>query len=194
MENREWLPEYAGQSIEELLALADSYRVDSLVVAVEQAIAQKSARVGKENLSQEERIVLAVEALEREVNNGGHSQFFTNSSSEYAPIIYEALVRIECPAVAKITRRAMEALAPAAWTSKAIAASVESYAEEERTHWITAGGATFQRAPADPGSPRKHDAIWIELDQCDRLYYTAGEDIAGKLFEFVKANQSTIQI
>jgi hypothetical protein len=31
------------------------------------------------------------EALEREVNNGGYSQFFTNSSKEFAPRVAEAL-------------------------------------------------------------------------------------------------------
>jgi hypothetical protein len=194
MENLEWLPEYSGQTVEELLALAAEYRVDSLIVALEQALDQKSARVGEQKLSEEERIVLAIEALEREVNNGGYSQFFTNSSGEYTPIIYESLVRIQCPEVGKITRRAIEALGPSTWTAGAIASSVAAYAEEENHHFESKGGSTFQRLPVDPNSPSKHDAIWIELDQCDQLYYRATENIAQKLFEFVKTNKQAIQI
>jgi len=194
MKDLEWLPEYSDQSVDEILALADLYRVDSLVVALEQAIDQKSARVGEQYLSQEERIILAIEALEGEVNNGGYSQFFTNSSSEYAPIIHEALERIECSEVAKITRRAIDALGPATWTAAAIASSVAAYAKEEHQHFESKGGSTFQRLPVDPSSPSKHDAIWIELDKCDQLYYRSTENIADKLFEFVKANKQAIQI
>jgi hypothetical protein len=194
MEGLEWLSEYSGQSIDEVLDLAGRYRVDSLVVALEQAIGQKSARVGEQNLSQEELTILAVEALEREVNNGGYSQFFINSSSEYVPIIYEALVRIECPGIAKITRRAIEALTPSTWTADAITQSVATYAKDERQQWERTRGLSFQRLPVDRNLPSKHDAIWIELDQCDQLYYKAAEDIAGKLFEFVKANKQAIQI
>jgi hypothetical protein len=194
MEKLEWLPEYSGQTVDEILALTDRYRVDSLVVALEQALEQKSARVGELNLSQEERIILAIEALEREVNNGGYSQFFTNSSSEYAPIIFGSLERIGCPEVAKITRRAIEALGPSAWTADAIAISVTAYAEAESQRWASTNSVTFKRLPVDPIAPSKHDSIWIELDQCDQLYYRAGEDIAGKLFEFVKANKHAFQI
>jgi Domain of unknown function (DUF4375) len=194
LENLEWLPEYSGQSVDQVLALVDRYRVDSLVIALEQAVDQKSARVGEQNLSQEERIILAVDALEREVNNGGYSQFFTNSSSEYAPIIHEALERIECPEVARITRRAIEALTPSTWTPDAITQSVSAYASDERQRWARTRGLSFKRLPVDPNLPTKHDAIWIELDQCDQLYYRAAEDIAGKLFEFVKANKHAIQI
>ena len=81
---------YSGQTVSELLALEDSHRVDSLLWAFEEAINQKAARVGEDNLTIEERIVLAVEALEREVNNGGYDQFFVNSM-EYAPLIVEGV-------------------------------------------------------------------------------------------------------
>jgi Ni,Fe-hydrogenase I small subunit len=66
-----FLDSYEGQSTEELLALEREYRVDSLVLAFEQAIQNKSP----DSISTEESYVLAVEGLEREVNNGGYSQF-----------------------------------------------------------------------------------------------------------------------
>ena len=97
----DFLESYGGQSTEELLALAGKYRIDSLVLAFEQAIQQKAAP------SKEESYVLAVEGLEREVNNGGYRQFFDNSSGEYAGIVVEALQAIGCSKTAAMTADAI---------------------------------------------------------------------------------------
>ena len=94
MADLKWLDGYSGQTIEELLALADEYRVDSLLAALEEGLNQKAEEVGEQDLSDEERIVLAVEAFEREVNNGGYGQFFSNSSGQYTPIIVASLLNI----------------------------------------------------------------------------------------------------
>ena len=101
-----WLNGYSGQSVDQLIALEGRYRTDSLVLAFEQAIYQKADRLGGDELSEEELTILAVEALEREVNNGGYGQFFVNTS-EFAPVILDALRRIGCPKTAKITQRAL---------------------------------------------------------------------------------------
>src|SRR6202035_5656818 len=93
-----------------LLALEHEYRIDSLVCAFEEALLKRSFRDGVLAINDEERVVLAVEALEREVNNGGYSLFFENSTREFAPIIVQALVRIGCPRTAEITQRAIDAL------------------------------------------------------------------------------------
>ena len=101
----DFLESHGGQTTEELLGLAGKYRIDSLVLAFEQAIQRKP------NPSTEEIYVLAVEALEREVNNGGYSQFFSNSSNEFAGIVETALRAIGCPRTADITRDAVLASA-----------------------------------------------------------------------------------
>jgi hypothetical protein len=116
-----WLDNYSGETTEELLALEGRYRTDSLVVVFEHAIDQKAAREGLQSLSDEERVVLAVEALEREVNNGGYEQFFLNSTREYAPIIVDALTRIGCRRTAAITQKALDALRAFPLTDAAIA-------------------------------------------------------------------------
>ena len=85
MSELKWLEKYSGQTTDELIALEGKFRTDSLVTAFHQAVEQKWARDGGEALSEEEIVVLAIEALECEVNNGGYDQFFINSS-EYAPI------------------------------------------------------------------------------------------------------------
>lgn len=152
-------------SIGELIAQEGQREPYLIIMDIEQALDQKSARVGEFNLSREERAVLAIEALEREVNNGGYSQFFTNLSSEYAPIIVDALARINCPKTTEITQRAVDALGTQELTPETLQELIES-------------GNEF---------------LDSELSQCDESYFKSGEDIAGRLFEFVKANRESIQ-
>jgi hypothetical protein len=159
-----WLEEYSGQTVDQLIALEGKYRTDSIIVAFEQAMDQKAARVGVAKLSDEERIILAVEALEREVNNGGYAQFFVNSSHEYAPIIVDALLRIGCPATAKITQRAVDA----AQLSSGPIAGVT------RGQWVV--NEDCEKALAD----------------CDTLYFGGQDNIADQLFAFIKTNKSKI--
>jgi len=159
-----WLDGYSGQSVEKLLALEGEYRTDSLVLAFEQAIGQKAEREGTQSLTDEERIVLAVEALEREVNNGGYDQFFVNPSREFAPIIVSALQRIGCKETANITHKAIEALGISELKSDAIEAVICTR-DEKRS---------------------------AKLSRCDNSYYKSAEPIAERLFAFIKANSAKI--
>jgi hypothetical protein len=102
--SNDFLESYAGQTTEQLLALDKRYRIDSLVLAFEQGIQQAGE---KRPLTQEEKYVLAVEALEREVNNGGYGQFFSNSSNEWADTVVAALRAIGCPKTADISAKAV---------------------------------------------------------------------------------------
>lgn len=160
-----WLDGYSGQTVDELLALEGSHRVDSLLLAFEEAINRKAARVGEDNLPMEERIVLVVEALEREVNNGGYDQFFVNSM-EYAPFIVEALQRIGCPKMAAITQRAIAALQ----------LPVVSIEEIEKVIY-------------DDNDRR--DKI---LGECDGQYYDYPESIENNLLAYIKANRGKITL
>ena len=71
MPELEFLDSYGGQSLDELLAMEATHRKDSLLLAIESALDAKATRLGPASLTSEERMILAVEALEREVNNGG---------------------------------------------------------------------------------------------------------------------------
>jgi Domain of unknown function (DUF4375) len=159
-----WLDRYNGESFDELVALEGSCRIDSIVLAFEQAMDQKAARVGEHKLTTEERVILAVEALEREVNNGGYGQFFVNSP-EYAPIIVDALRRIGCSKVAAITDRAVKVVQNAPMTG----------AEIENGTWED----NEERADA--------------LGECDALYFEGPENIEASLFAFIKANRAKIE-
>ena len=159
-----WLDAYAGQTVDELLSLEGRYRIDSLVLVFEQAIDQKEARVGERGLNNEEQIILAVEALEREVNNGGYAQFFTNSSREYASMIVDSLQRIGCRETAAITEKAIKAV-----------------------------GISDLKADTIKSAMAKSDVRReAKLNQCDDEYFKNTEPIAARLFAFIKANRAHI--
>ena len=165
MSELKWLEEYSGQTVEQLLSLEGEYRIDSIVVAFHQAVDQKAAREGDDALNPEECIIVAIEALEAEVNNGGYAQFFLNSSREYAPTIVQALARIGCPKTAAITQKAIDALHLPSLTDEAIEAAMADDTVSEE-----------------------------ELNGCDDAYYKSGEDIAGQLFAFIKKNKDVIRL
>ena len=156
-----FLASYSGQTTDELLALEGEYRIDSLVLAFEQAIQGKARR------SREESYVLAVEALEREVNNGGFSQFFGNSSGEFAPLVERALRAIDCPKTADIARDAIAALAVDGELAGAAVAHAVSEEDEE---------------------------IRLHLARCDDRYFSNDEPIADRLFAWIKANRATVRV
>jgi len=162
--HRPYLSEYAGQSIDELIALEGEYRLDSLVLAVEQAIGAKAWREGDAALSDAEGVVLAIRALQREMSNGGYWQFFVSSAREFVPWIVAALGRIGCPATAGATARAMEAYGVTdSMTAEEVAAAVQ-------------------------------DREISEQQALNMAYFGSGEDLTAHLFEFIKANRGTIRI
>ncbi len=153
----EWL-EYAGQSAADLLAMDGRYRADSLCCAFESALQKKSGTAV--DLSDSELVVLAVEAIEREVNNGGYHQFFLNSSHVFSLIAVDAFTRIGCPETAALTRKAIEALRLKTVTPRSV-----------------------QKEIAKENAER--DEV---LEACDSAYYKTGEPIADRLLAFVKQN------
>jgi hypothetical protein len=104
-----WLPKYSGETTRELIAMENSFRKDSIVMAFEQGLHQKAFRIGDiGRLTNEERIVLAIEALEREINNGGYVQFLQNTEAELVAEVVAALDRIGRDDLARLTQRAIE--------------------------------------------------------------------------------------
>jgi hypothetical protein len=167
MSEEKWLDGYSGQTTDELIGLEGEYRTDSIVLAFEQALDQKAERVGQEGLTAEEKVVLAIEALEREVNNGGYDQFFTNSSKEYAPIVVDALTRIGCADVALLTQQAIDVL------------GIEGQVAVE----------AIDRVMQDESDERDE-----KLGECDDRYYKVAGDLAGPLLEFIKRNKDRIAV
>jgi hypothetical protein len=152
---------YHGETIQQLIALKGQYRLDSLVIALDEAVQNSPHKP----LTDAELAVVAVEALEMQVNNGGYTQFFTNTSVDFAAVIVSSLKLIGCLQTADITQRAVNMLGDVDLTDPdAIAAVVE---------------ATFD------------DEQWDALSQ---EFFTYPDPIAERLWEYVEAHPDQIRI
>lgn len=172
MSGEKFLDAYSGQSTDELIALASEYRIDSLVLAFEQAVqAGRYRRLEPAELAQlheAELTILAVEAMEREVNNGGYHQFFLNTP-EYAPFLVAALQRIDCAKTAEISRRAISRIGLR---------------------------EAFSADDVDSALANDPDGKLVEAlsEECDGAYYDNDEPIAERLFAYIRANRASIRV
>jgi hypothetical protein len=162
-----FLDQYEGQTLAEILVMARTHRIDSLVLAMEQALEEKVAANGLGGLSEAEWTVLAIEGLEREVNNGGFHQFFGNSSQVYTAGIGDALDRIGCPQNALLARKAVGYL------------GISGLIDEDSVN-----------TALDAGDERLAD----QLNELDKTYYQLEEPIAEMLFKFVIANRLAVTL
>ena len=103
-----WIDGYEGQSVDDILAFADSEDPYQTLACLEEAI--KEHRRKSPGTTGVENIIMAVMALLREVNNGGFDQFFRNSSKRWAFFVKDALIHIGRKEAAKIAGRAVRAL------------------------------------------------------------------------------------
>ena len=168
MSGAKFLSEYAGQSLDELIVLEGEFRTESLVAAVEQALVQKADRLGVAALTKPERAVCVVEALEREVNNGGFEQFFFNAvvwPGDLALEIVGALNDVGCSTAAALTQSAIE-----------IVGVQEASSVSE---WEAAAQSLSDEACA-------------ALQSLDEKYFSDVGDLAATLFEFVKQRRAEI--
>jgi hypothetical protein len=118
-------------------------------------------------LTDAERVVMAVEAMEREVNNGGWEQFFVNSSKHFAPYIVQALQTIGCNALAELATEAVRELQLP---------------------------AEFDGEDCDRAYMRLMDEIDPKLHELDRRYYQSPEPIVDCLLSFIEQHESEIRI
>src|SRR5258708_26400252 len=75
----------------------------------------KRTKFGKEDFETQsvpQKVFSSVWAVESEVNNGGFSQYFLNSSAETSAFVAEALEAIGAPRTADICRRAIACAFP----------------------------------------------------------------------------------
>jgi len=161
-----WLDGYTGQSIDEILSFESTERPPVLLATIEDALRRRvKERSGWTGV---ERMVLSVQSLVNEVNNGGFHQFFFNSSRQHAPAITDDLRRIGCDEAANITRRAVDAL------------GLEHQTAED-----------IQRVIASEGS---RDRLRDPLRACDEAFYALAEDIPAKLLSYVRRHADGINI
>jgi Domain of unknown function (DUF4375) len=120
---------------------------------------------GKEDFAAQsapQKVFSAIWAVESEVNNGGFSQFFFNSSCETAGFVAEALETIGAPRTAGICRRAVTAAFP-----DGLPADPEE---------ISSAASDFS------------DETEAELDKLDREFYQYPHNLTELLFAFVSSH------
>ncbi|WP_405396454.1 DMP19 family protein [Maribacter sp. Asnod2-G09] len=82
-------------------------REDMIVMEIDTYLNEKS-KYGEEmeKLNSSQRVLLIIENLEREINNGGFDQFYWNSSGDYAMETINALKQIGANKTAEIVKKA----------------------------------------------------------------------------------------
>lgn len=169
MSTEKWFENPDRLTVGEIVKLESQYRIDSLVCAMEERIMNKIDNDLEP--TDEEVVVLAIEAMEREVNNGGFAQFCSNDSWRYIPCLVKCLANIGAVKTKAIAEQAVSALGISPMSESS---DPDEYYEK------------LQEIVED-------EEVAEKLEQCDSAYYETGEDIAGLLFSFVKQNVAKIE-
>lgn len=106
-----------------------------------------------------QKVFSSIWAVESEVNNGGFSQYFLNSSAETATFVATALDTIGAPKTADICRRAVESAFPDGLPASA--------------NEISLAAAAFS------------DELLTEMDALDGEFLAYPHDLTALLFEYV---------
>lgn len=92
-------------ALDSLLSSANSTDV---IIAIDESISKRWESDDRQNnLTQQEKNFYYIEGLEREVNNGGFSQYFYNSSGDYAHETLSALKQVGANYVAVLLQKAI---------------------------------------------------------------------------------------
>jgi hypothetical protein len=164
-----FLERWAGRSTQQLLELEGRYRTDSIVGAFEQALDAKAAASGDDALADPERVVLDVEALEREVNSGGFDGLF-RWAPDRVPTLATSLEMIGRGDAAALAGEAIRAIG--------------------LTPPVTEDAIRAARRVDDDGTTAGDDA----LDALDQRYYESIGDLSEDLLAYIQANSDQITL
>lgn len=136
------------EDIEDDLADED-YEVDTFVEDTFDTIARKCADGDRmDALNAHERTLYVTQTLEQEINNGGFSQYFYNSSGDFANELIDAFTAIGAHKTVAICKKALSAFRGAVPTARA-----QRQAALERMH---------------------SDKLW---EKCDDAFYEYEDDL-----------------
>ncbi len=98
----------------------EEYEVDTLVEDTFAVITEKCADGDRmDALNPHERILYITQTLEQEVNNGGFSQFFYNSTGDFANELADAFLAIGANKTAALCKKALSVFRDAVPTDRA---------------------------------------------------------------------------
>ena len=159
-----YLRDYSGETLEQLIGMHGTVKTFSINFAIERALKLRFGYEDSSELSPYQRVILAVQHIQREVMNGGFRQFFFNSSRFFLPYVVDALERIDCPKTANLARQAIATL-----NSNEIATIEDRVLEH---------------------SPERKEA----LTKLDQQFFKYEEPLDEKLFAWIKANREYIAL
>ncbi len=118
-------------------------------------------------LNDAQKVALFIGNLEREINNGGFSQFYWNSSGEYAQETVISLQQIGARTTAKIVQTANNE-----FPGGEVARSKEA------------------RIAIINGIEEQAERVWA---QCDEKYYSYEDDLTKLLLQFIHDNKGSFE-
>ncbi len=118
-------------------------------------------------LNPSQQVVIIIENLEREINNGGFNQFYFNSSGNYANETIEYLKIIGANKTSEIVEKANNE-----WENGIV---LKNRNERQKTL---------------KNIEKKADLVW---KQCDTEFNEYQDDITGLLIEFIKKNRKDFE-
>ncbi len=151
--------------IEEILRMDDP---ESAIMELD-AIVNKLSNYGEDlsKLTEPQKVLLFVENLEREVNNGGFDQFYWNSSGDYADETLNGLRTIGANKMADILHKAS-----AVWPNESVPKDIT---ERQNLHELIQEDAS---------------GVW---GKCDTEFYAYPDDIVSLLLEYVKNHKKDFE-
>ncbi len=150
-----------GVEMEEIWKIED---INNFIIALDTHIAQKcSYGENMSVLTEAERVFFVTQSVEMEVNNGGFSQFFYNSSGDFANEIESAFIAIGAVKTAAICKQAVDSFGCA----------IPSDADER----------------ADLLDSIDSEAFDAKLSVCDDAFFAYEEDLNTLNYEYVLAHK-----
>ena len=151
-----------GKTVAEVMKHRGSATDVELDANIGFVLLDKEERKGLQAFTQPERYVYAVEGMVREVNNGGWSQFFGNSSGALAADLVPALKAIGAAKGVAIAERAL-----------GIFGKPKSLSDEDRSAHLARITGNYEKS------------LWDELDG---EYYDNAEDYEGMIIAYIANN------
>lgn len=159
----EWFENEGNLGVAEIVKLEGSFLAASLVAAVDAVLAAKAKSGAAMNEAQS--TVLAVEALEREVNNGGFAKFFGSSAWNHVPFLVKSLERVGSREAVRLAKEAVSLL------------KIPAAAHDDPAALFS----SIQSALA------RHE-VEIRLNDLDSDFYVLEEDLPRLVWNYVKKN------
>jgi hypothetical protein len=135
---------------------------NGILIALSESTQTSFGKVDFAEQTTPQKVFSAIWAVESEVNNGGFSLYFVNSSAETAGFVAEALDTIGAPRTAEICRRAVAAAFP--------------------------GGLPTSPEDISTAAEDFSDETLEQLDQLDQEFFAYPHNLTDLLFAYVTAH------